>query len=46
MPTLFVKRVHEPHRTEVEVETVGELPVKEFRAAIGEKLEIPLEELS
>ncbi len=42
---MFVKRVHEPQRSRVEVKTVEELPVKDFRAAIGEKLEIPLEEL-
>ena len=45
MPRLYVKASHESSRTEVAVEQVEELPVKDLRAILAEKLDIPLEEL-
>ena len=45
MPKVYLKEADNPSRTEVAVESVENLAVKDFRATVSEKLDIPLEEL-
>lgn len=45
MPKLYLKEADNPSRTEVSVESVEDLAVKDFRETASEKLDIPLDEL-
>ena len=45
MPKVYLKEADNPSRTEVSVESVEDLAVKDFRETASEKLDIPLDEL-
>ena len=45
MPVVYVKEADNPSRTEITLESVGDHAVKDFRAIVLEKFDIPLEEL-
>ena len=44
MPVLYVQKPKEAARTEVHVESVADLPVKDFKDSLLEKFDVPLEE--
>ena len=45
MPVVYVKEADNPSRIEITVESVGDHAVKDFKATLVEKFDIPLEEL-
>ena len=44
MPVLYVQEPKEPSRTEVQVESVEDTAVKDFKDSLQEKFDVPLEE--